>query len=328
MATTAMEKAKVAVSKTQIATVWDYFEKRKGDIAKVLPKHMTVDRLIGVMSYVIKSTPAIMEASQASLVAAVIQTCQIGLEPGNLGHCYYVPFNNRKKDGTTVKEVQFILGYKGIIELVNRAGKAVILSTEVVREKDRFEYSQGLNPVLVHVPSREHDRGNIVGVYSVAKNLAANEKLFVFLTKEEIDKVKNASKAGNSEYSPWAKWYEEMAKKTAVKRISKLLPMAVEIQRAIATDETTKTRIDKEMTALPDETIYLPEPEVVEPEAGIQQTVPTVHTEAATTIIPGDSVLSPEEKKEILKAEKEFEKRKSAQDIKKEWDRTREPGEN
>lgn len=272
------EKALEQVKKTQISTVWDYFEKKKGDIAKVLPKHMTVDRLVGVMSYVIKSTPAIMEASQASLVAAVIQTCQIGLEPGNLGHCYYVPFTNKKRDGSVVKEVQFILGYKGIIELVNRAGKAVILSTECVYAKDKLDYSQGLNPVLNHVPSRDKDRGELVGVYAVAKNLAANEKLFVFLTKEDIDKVRNASKAGRSEYSPWANWYEEMAKKTAVKRISKLLPLSVEVQRSIATDETTKTKIDLEMTAIPDETNY-------------------EFTPAATEEI------SEEEKKEIIKKE-------------------------
>lgn len=251
---TQTEKALQAANQTKVSTVWEYFEKRKGDIAKVLPKHITVDRLIGVMGYMIKSNPDIASASQASLIAAVIQTCQSGLEPGNMGHCYYVPFNNRKRDGSVQKEVQYILGYKGIIELVNRAGKAVILSTECVFAKDGFKYAQGLNPILEHIPSTEKDRGDFVGVYCTAKNLIANEKLFVFLGKEEVEKVRKASKAGNSEYSPWAKWYEEMAKKTAVKRIAKLLPISVEIQRNIAQDETTKTRIDPDMAALPDET--------------------------------------------------------------------------
>jgi recombination protein RecT len=312
MAETAMEKTKTAVAQTKISTVWDYFKERKGEISKVLPKHMTVDRLIGVMSYVIKSTPEIMGASQASLVAAVIQTCQIGLEPGNLGHCYYVPFNN-KKNGNFVKEVQFILGYKGIIELINRAGKAVILSTEIVREKDRFDYSQGLNPVLVHVPTKLKDRGEIIGVYCVAKIIAANEKLFVFLSKEEIDKVRNASKAGKSDYSPWHNWYEEMAKKTAVKRISKLLPMSVEVQRAIATDETTKTRLDPEMTALPDETQYLPEPEAqpaIETTATSSEPVPARElTQEQKDGIEADKAIEAQkaldEKKKKLKEEKE-----------------------
>lgn len=247
-----IEKVKNAVATTTVTNVWEYFERRKADIAKVLPSHITIDRLIGVMSYAIKSNPEIMQASQASLISAVIQTVQLGLEPGNLGHCYYVPFNNKKKDGSIIKEIQFILGVRGIIELVNRARMAVILSTECVYEGDKFEYAQGLNPVLVHIPSTE--RGELLGTYAIAKNLIAQEKLFIYMTKDEIDKVRKSARGADSPYSPWNKWYEEMAKKTVVKRLSKLLPLSVEVQKLVRTDETTKSRIDKDMTIVPDET--------------------------------------------------------------------------
>jgi len=195
-----------------------------------------------------------MNASQASLISAVIQTIQIGLEPGNLGHCYYVPFNNKKKDGTVVKEVQFILGYKGIIELVNRAGKAVVLSTECVYKKDIFTHQQGLEPVLQHIPFADGNRGEFIGVYAIAKNMIANEKMFVYLPKNEVEKVKNSSKSANSSFSPWKNWYEEMAKKTAVKKLCKLLPLSIEVARQVSTDETVRTKIDKDMSMLPDET--------------------------------------------------------------------------
>lgn len=257
------DRAKQAVETTKVTNVFEYFEKRRKDIAMVLPKHITPERLVGVMSYVIKSTPAIMNASQASLISAVIQTVQIGLEPGNLGHCYYVPFNNRKKDGTVVKEVQFILGYKGIIELVNRAGKAVILSTECVYENDIFQHEQGLNPILKHIPCVDGDRGKFRGVYATAKNMIANEKLFVYLTKEDVDKVRGSSKAAGSTFSPWNNWYEEMAKKTAAKRLCKLLPLSIEVQRQVSTDETVKTRFDKDMSMIPDETDWN-KPEAIE----------------------------------------------------------------
>lgn len=263
----AVEKAKTALATKKVETVWDFLEARKGDIVKVLPKHITPDRLIGIMTYVIKGTPAIAQASQMSLISAVIQTVQLGLEPGNLGHCYYVPFNNTK-GGVKVKEVQFILGYKGIIELVNRAGKAVILSTEIVYMNDTFAHEQGLNPVLKHIPT-EKERGKVRGVYCVAKNLVANEKLFIYLTFEDIEKVRKSSKAANSQYSPWNTWYEEMAKKTAVRRMSKLLPLSVQERKAIATDETTKSVIDANMIDLPDETNWK-EVDVVEAEAAPQ----------------------------------------------------------
>jgi recombination protein RecT len=279
---TQVEKLKQAIAtRPAVKTVWDFFESRKAEIAKVLPRHVTVDRLIGVMSFMIKSNADIANASVNSLIAAVIQTCQLGLEPGSLGHVYYVPFNNRKPDGTVVKEIQFILGYKGIVELLNNAGKAVLLSTECVYSNDNFRYALGLNSILEHQPCYS-DRGEFVGVYAIAKNLVANEKVFVYLSKEEVMKVMKSSKASGSKYSPWNTWFEEMAKKTAVRRLCKLLPLSVQEQRKIATDETTKTAIAVDMTQVPDETVY-EVPSAVEVEATI---TPAANTTASEPICP------------------------------------------
>jgi len=247
------EKTKQAVETTEIKTVKDFLEQKKDLIARTLPKTITPDRLIGIFDMLLKSSPELSGCTEKSLIGAVIQTVQLGLTPGNIGHCYYVPFNNKQKDNTYRKEIQFILGYRGMVELVNRAGKAVILSTEVVYENDSFKYELGLSPVLKHSPT-EGERGSVRGVYCVAKNIVAFEKVFVYLTKEDIDKVRKASKAGNSEYSPWNNWYEEMAKKTAIKRICKLLPLAVELQKGISSDETTKDAGDEDMYTSKDKT--------------------------------------------------------------------------
>lgn len=248
-----VDKTKELVKNNKVVTVYDFMEQKKDLIAASLPKSITPDRLIGVFTMILRSSPELAACSQGSLVSAIIQTVQYGLTPGNIGHCHYVPFNNKQKDGSYRKEVQFILGYKGIVELVNRCGKAVILSTEVVYENDDFEYSLGLNPILNHVPT-SGERGQIIGVYCVAKNLVANEKIFIYLKKEDIDKVRKSSKAGQSNYSPWSTWYEEMAKKTAIKRICKLLPISVDVQQKISSDETIKDKIDKDMATVPDNT--------------------------------------------------------------------------
>lgn len=253
MSTLAEVKNKVAEKK--VVTVYDFLESKRDLIAKALPNTITPERMIGIFSMLVKSSPELTACSQTSLIGAVIQTVQLGLTPGNIGHCYYIPFNNKKKDGTYQREVQFILGYRGIVELVNRSGKAVILGAEVVYENDEFECELGLNPVLKHKPTMS-DRGTIKGVYCIAKNLVANEKVYVYLRKDDIDKVRASSKAGSSDYSPWSTWYEEMAKKTAVKRLCKLLPLSVDIQKGVGADETVKTRIDKDMVDIPDETNY------------------------------------------------------------------------
>jgi len=241
--------AKTVATAAKVLTVFDFMQQQKELISKALPQSITVDRLVSMFTMVIRSNPELLSCTQSSLIGAMVQTAQLGLMPGNIAHCYYVPFNN--KNG---RDVQFIIGYKGLIELVNRSGKATILSTECVYEHDEFEYELGLNPVLMHRPAEGKDRGQVKGVYAIAKNLIADEKVFVYLPRMDIDKVRSASKAGASDYSPWARWYEEMAKKTAVKRLTKLLPLSIDVQKQIATDETVKTKIEPDMTAVPDET--------------------------------------------------------------------------
>lgn len=265
-----VQKLKTEVAnRPKITSVWDFFEARKAEIAKVLPDKVTPDRLIGVLSFMIKGNSQIANASANSLIAAVIQSAQQGLDPA-LGECYFVPFVNKG-----VKEVQYIIGYKGMVELMNRSKKAALLSTECVYEHDHFKYALGLNPILEHVPY-EGPRGEFKGVYAIAANLVANEKVFVYLSKEDVDKVRASSKAGKSEYSPWAKWYDEMAKKTAIRRLCKLLPLSVEEQRIIASDETTKRDIAIDMTQVPDVTNY------DDPEPALEVTAQA--SEAGTTM--------------------------------------------
>ena len=271
---TQIEKAKQAVNNTQVVSVQDFMEKQRDLICKVLPKTITPERLLGIFTMILKSSPAIAKCSQKSLIGAVIQTAQLGLQPGNIGHVYLVPFNNKG-----VMEVQLIIGYKGFVELVNRSGKASVLNAEVVYSNDQFQYEQGLNPILRHIPS-SGNRGEKIGVYCIAKNLLANEKVFVYLQKDEVEKIKKSSKAGDNDYSPWKTWPEEMWKKSAVKRITKLLPLSAEEQQAISADETIKTKIDEEMVSVPDETKWeTVEATSSEPEQNTSEEPPIVGTD-------------------------------------------------
>ena len=93
-------------------------EKSKGQIAMALPKHLNADRIVRVAMTSVQRTPELLKCDPISLVAAVIQSSQLGLEPdGILGHAYLIPFNNTKKGRM---EVQFIPGYKGLIDLAIR----------------------------------------------------------------------------------------------------------------------------------------------------------------------------------------------------------------
>lgn len=228
-------KQKNEVAKDKPKTIDDYIRQMAPAMAEALPKHMDVDRLTRLTMTTIRTTPQLREADVSSLLGAVMQAAQLGLEPGLLGQCYLLPFRNNKKG---ITEVQFIIGYKGMIDLARRSGHIQSIYAHSVHENDHFEYALGLEPKLEHKPTMDADKGAFIGAYAVA-HFKDGGYQFEFMSKAEIDKRKGRSKSGNSSYSPWATDYEEMAKKTVVRHMWKYLPISVEMQQQVSYDEGT-----------------------------------------------------------------------------------------
>ncbi|MEK4555574.1 recombination protein RecT [Jeotgalicoccus sp. FSL K6-3177] len=237
------------VAKETPKTIGDYIEQMAPAMAQALPKHMDIDRLTRMALTTIRTTPQLKEADVPSLLGAVMQSAQLGLEPGPLGQCYLLPFRNNKKG---IVEVQFIIGYKGMIDLARRSGHISTIYAHAVHENDKFEYELGLHADLKHVPAEE-DKGAFKGAYAVA-HFKDGGYQFEYMPKAEIEKRKGRSKAANSKYSPWATDYEEMAKKTVVRHMWKYLPISVEMQNVVTQDEGTGKNI-KDIT--PDEDSFV-----------------------------------------------------------------------
>ncbi|MBX0358943.1 recombination protein RecT [Halobacillus sp. Nhm2S1] len=220
-------------SNNQVNTIQAYLKKMAPEFERALPKHMDADRLGRIAMTTIRQNPKLLECSIPSLMGAVMQAAQLGLEPGLIGHCYLVPFYNGKMKET---DVQFIIGYKGMIDLARRSGHIESIYAHTVHENDEFEYQLGLHPKLVHKPSTG-ERGDMNFVYSVAHFKDGGYQFEVF-SRNDVDKVKERSKAGK--FGPWQTDYEEMAKKTVIRRMFKYLPISVEIQNQATQDETVR----------------------------------------------------------------------------------------
>lgn len=254
-----MQQSPAAAPKSK--TIEDYLKQMAPAMAEALPKHMDIDRVMRLAMTTIRTTPALREADVSSLLGAVMQAAQLGLEPGLMGHCYLLPFKNNKKG---ITEVQFIIGYKGMIDLARRSGHIESIYSHAVYEKDHFEFELGLEQKLVHKPSMEDDRGKFIGAYAVARFKDGGYQ-FEFMPKSEIEKRKGRSKAATSNYSPWATDYEEMAKKTVVRHMWKYLPISVELQQQVAYDEGTAPKREmKDIT--PDQDIFIDAPILEETE--------------------------------------------------------------
>jgi recombination protein RecT len=194
-----------------------------------LPKHLTVDRLLRVAMTSIQRTPKLMECTQKSLLACIMTCAQLGLEPDQfLGQAYLVPFKNHG-----VMEAQLIPGYRGYIALARRSGEVQSVSSQVVYSNDDFELQYGLAEQLRHVPA-SGDRGEPIGAYVVFRYKDGGHS-FDYMTKEDIERIRTRSKAKDD--GPWVTDWDEMAKKTVIKRHAKLAPLSIEFAIASALED-------------------------------------------------------------------------------------------
>ncbi|KRT94819.1 recombination protein RecT [Bacillus glycinifermentans] len=274
-------KANAVQKSEKPRTIADYLEDMKPELQKALPEHITPERITRIALTTIRTNPALQECSPASLLGAVMQSAQLGLEPGLIGHCYFVPFNRKikGKNGAPdqwVKDVQFIIGYKGMIDLARRSGHIESIYAHTVHEADEFVYELGLHPKLIHKPATGH-RGEMTHVYAVAHFKDGGYQFEVF-SKQDVENVRKRSKSKDN--GPWQTDYEEMAKKTVIRRMWKYLPISIEIQSQVAQDETVRKDITAEAQSVYDDEFVLPSgtgPVINDPEPEpIQEEKPSV----------------------------------------------------
>lgn len=263
-ATQKLSNAVATQSANRPATIIDMLSstKAKQQLALAVPRHMTADRMARVAMTEIRKTPKLLQADPTTLMGAIMQLAQLGLEPGGaLGHAYLLPFENRKA-GTV--DVQLIVGYRGMIDLARRSGQIVSIEARAVYRDDEFAVTLGLNSDIHHVPAWEKaDRGPLTFVYAVAK-LKDGGVQFDVMSRAEIEKIRARSKAAN--YGPWVTDFDEMAKKTVTRRLFKYLPVSIELQRAVGLDEGAENGItfDADFSEVAAQQAIESEPEHVE----------------------------------------------------------------
>ena len=192
----------------------------KAQIARALPQHMTPDRFLRVATTTLLRVPKLADCDQASFMQAMLDCSSLGLEPDGR-RCHLIPYG---------KTCQLIIDYKGLIELAKRSGEVVTWKAETVKEKDSFSWENG---TVSHGIDWREDRGKLQCVYSVVK-LANGELDTEVMTLAEVEAIRKRSKAGNA--GPWVTDFEEMAKKTVIRRHSKRLTLSPEFHDALEKD--------------------------------------------------------------------------------------------
>lgn len=206
-------------------------------VSKALPRHLKAERFIRVALTAMTRVPKLAQCTKTTFFQALLTLSQHGLEPdGRRAHL--IPYKNNKlsiKAGRDVYDCQLIIDWKGLSELIYRSGLVATLHADVVRRGDIFRYSAGV--LAEHVPhflridkDKPAEPGDVYAAYSTATMKDGVAKCEV-MSKAQIDGIRARSKSGQS--GPWVTDYDEMAKKTVFRRLSKWLPLSAELRDAV-----------------------------------------------------------------------------------------------
>lgn len=249
----------MSAAKAEKKTMQAYIKAMEPAIKKALPSVITPERFTRMVLSALSSTPKLAECSPQSFLAAMMTAAQLGVEPNTaLGQAYLLPYSNHGQ-----MECQFQLGYKGLIDLAYRSGEVSVIQAHTVYENDVFEYELGMDPKLRHVPAKA-DRGEAVAYYAMFKTKDGGYGFEVMSVDDVQRHAQRYSKSYGSGSSPWRSNFDEMAKKTVLKRALKYAPLKSDFVRGVAQDETIKAELSDEMYAVPDETVFEAEGEEID----------------------------------------------------------------
>lgn len=244
-------------------TMQQYVKAMEGEIKKALPSVITPERFTRMVLSAMSTNPKLSSCTPGSFLGAMMSAAQLGLEPNTpLGQAYILPYMNK---GTL--EAQFQIGYKGLIDLAYRSGEVELVQAHIVYANDTFECEFGLEPKLVHKPA-DSDRGDPVKVYAMFKTKSGGYG-FDVMSMEDVKKhAEKYSQAYKSNYSPWKTSFEEMAKKTCLKRVLKYAPLKSDFVKALVQDEVIKSGLSDDMYEVKNETFYVDDDTTVDTETG------------------------------------------------------------
>lgn len=212
----------------------------QAQLTLALPKHLKVDKFVRVILTAMNTTPALATCTMASVAQCVLDAAQMGLLI-NKREAHLIPFKDKDK-GTVV--CTLIPDFKGLCKLAIQSGSVSNIHADKVCEHDEFEYDRGI--VAKHKIDFKKDRGEAYAYYCIVRMKDGGEKAEA-MNKEDVDKIRARSKAAKS--GPWVSDYDEMAKKTVLRRALKTIPMSPDLHLALDRDDETFTEREEKTVA-------------------------------------------------------------------------------
>jgi recombination protein RecT len=214
----------------------------QSQIGDLLPDHISLKKLNALALVAFRKQPALFtECDRQSLLGALLEAAQLGLEIGTLGHCWLVALYNTKAG---CKQANMWIGYRGMASLAYRSGMIADIEAHAVYDGDEFDYQFGTGKFIKHKPSDDADRSKITHFYSII-NTTTSGTLMDVMTLADVEKIRNHSPGKNSPM--WTNHYAEGGKKTVFRRLAKYAPCSTELSRAITLDEQAEIGLSQDL---------------------------------------------------------------------------------
>lgn len=192
---------------------------------------------IGAAAYLtLCKNPELQACSPESIVLAVKTLAQLDCMPDGI-HGWLIKYGS---------ECIPMPSARGLMRCALKTGAVSNITCEIIREKDEIEWEIRDGALTYRHRFPVLSRGPVVGAYCSWEMSGVLHG--VMMTKEEIDEVKNCSKAAYSKNSPWTRFYDQMALKAVIKRAAKQFPLPDEIIQTMADADRKEFEFNKELS--------------------------------------------------------------------------------
>jgi len=202
-------------------------QKMQDQFQAVLPPQIPVERFVRTAITAVGMQPELLRTDRRSLLGACMKAAQDGLLPDGR-EAALVIFKGR---------AQYLPMVTGLLKKARQSGQISSISAHVVYERDQFDYELGDNERILHKPLITGERGKPVAVYAIARTTDGGAYREV-MSVAQVEKVRAVSRASKPD-SPWNQWWDEMARKTVIRRLAKYLPSSTDLDQLLAREDGT-----------------------------------------------------------------------------------------
>ncbi|WP_018407897.1 recombinase RecT [Methylocystis rosea] len=224
------QKDAVEQFKAQIAN-------RESDFKMALPAHIPVERFVRVVMTAVIGNRDLLQADRISLFESAMKAAQDGLLPDGREGALVIYNTKIKERGEErwIKKVQWMPMIAGILKKVRNSGELSTIVARVVYAGDKFRnWIDDNGEHIEYEAGEEQDRNIVRRVFAMAKLKDGSIEVEP-LSPDDIEKIRSASKSKDK--GPWVDWWEEMAKKSALRRLAKRLPISTDLDDLIRRDD-------------------------------------------------------------------------------------------